>query len=438
LSATFSREPDVQGTAGPAPRVVIVGGGFGGLAAARGLRSASAEVVLIDRRNFHLFQPLLYQVATGGLSPANIATPFRYALRRQRNVDVVLGEVTGFDVSRRRVLLEDETIAYDHLILAAGATHSYFGKDWQALAPGLKTVEDATDIRSRILGAFERADRETDPAERAALLSFIVVGAGPTGVELAGALGEISRHTLKHDFRHIDPEGAKILLVDAADRVLAAYPESLSERAARSLEQLGVDVLERAKVAAIRPGEVDIEKAGEVETLRCATVLWAAGVQASPLGALLAEQTGASIDRAGRLEVAPDLTLPAHPEISVIGDLAKFSHGLDRPLPGVAPVALQQGRYVARRIRRGLSGASSRAFVYRNRGTLATIGRAQAVADFGRFRFSGFPAWLLWLFVHIMNVAQAESRILVFIQWSWSYLTYNRSARLITNSQREK
>lgn len=416
-----------------ATRVVIVGGGFGGLTATRALRKASVEVVLVDRRNFHLFQPLLYQVATGGLSPANIATPFRWVLRRQPNVDVVLGEITGFDVAGQRVRLANDTLAYDHLILAAGATHSYFGKDWQTLAPGLKTIEDATEMRSRILLAFERADREPDSEKRRALLTFVIAGAGPTGVELAGALGEISKHTLKHDFRRIDPEDARILLVDAVDRVLTAYPDDLSRKAAHSLEQLGVRVLTDTKVTDIRSGEVELETGGETRTLPCATVLWAAGVQASPLGAELAKQTGASLDRAGRLTVEPDLTLPGHPEISVIGDLATFSHGLEHPLPGVAPVAMQQGAYVAARIRQSLAGESSDPFEYRNRGTLATIGRARAVADFGRFKTSGFTAWFLWLFVHVMNLTQAENRVLVLVQWAWSYLSYNRSARLITN-----
>jgi NADH dehydrogenase len=408
---------------------MVVGGGFAGLAAVRGLRSFPGEVVLVDRQNFHLFQPLLYQVATGGLSPANIATPFRWALRRQPNADVLLAEVTGFDVAGRKILLGGETIAYDHLVVAVGATHSYFGNDWEALAPGLKTIDDATRIRSRILLAFERADREPDAERRAALLTFVIAGAGPTGVELAGALGEISRHTLKHDFRHIDPGDSRILLVDAADRVLPAYPESLSARAEASLTQLGVEVRTRTTVEALRSGEIDLRGGEDLLTVACATVLWAAGVRASPLARELAAQTGAEVDASGRIAVLPDLTLGNHPEISVIGDLAAFSHGLERPLPGVAPVAMQQGRYVARRIARGAAAP----FVYRDRGTLATIGRARAVAEIGRIRVSGFVAWLLWLFVHVMNLAQAESRILVFVQWAWSYVTYNRSARLITH-----
>ncbi|MCA9505931.1 MAG: NAD(P)/FAD-dependent oxidoreductase [Myxococcales bacterium] len=417
-------------------RVVIVGGGFGGLAAARALRRAPVEVTLVDRRNFHLFQPLLYQVATGGLSPANIATPFRWAFRRQRNIDVVLGEVTGFDVAGQRVLLGGDTLAYDQLVVAAGATHSYFGQDWAALAPGLKTIEDATEIRSRVLLAFERADRTTDADTRRALLTFVIVGAGPTGVELAGALSEIAHHTLRHEFRHVDPSEARICLVDAVDRVLSAFPETLSARAVESLAQLDVEVLTSAKVVRLEPGRVELEVRGAAQTIACETVLWAAGVRASPLGEALAAQTGAKIDRAGRLEVGPDCTLPGHPEISVIGDLASFAHGRERPLPGVAPVAMQQGRYVARRIGATRTGGTPHPFRYRDRGTLATIGRARAVADFGGLRISGLPAWLLWLFVHVMNLTQAESRILVLVQWAFSYATYNRSARLITKDGR--
>jgi NADH dehydrogenase len=423
----------VARSASSRPRIVIVGGGFGGLAAARALRKVPGDIVLVDRRNFHLFQPLLYQVATGGLSPANIASPLRRVLHRQPNADVVLGEVAGFDVARQRVcLIEGDELEYDRLILAAGATHSYFGNDWSELAPGLKTIEDATKLRSRILLAFERADREPDPERRAAWLSFVIVGAGPTGVELAGALAEISRHTLRHDFRHIEPGEAKILLVDAVDRVLSAYPEDLSASAVAALEQLGVTVWTGSKVTWIDAEAVTIERGGQSLRVPTRTVSWAAGVEASPLGRALAEQTGSKSDRAGRLEVEADLTLPGHPEISVIGDLALLRHGLERPLPGVAPVAMQQGRYVARRIARGLRGETTPPFVYRDRGTLATIGRARAVGEIGRFHVVGLPAWLMWLFVHLMNLNQTENRLLVLLQWAWSYFTFNRSARLIT------
>lgn len=421
------------------PRIVIIGGGFAGLSAARSLGSFDADVTLIDRRNFHLFQPLLYQVATGGLSPANIATPLRWALRRHKNIDIRLGEVNGFDVEKRQVLLSDEAaIEYDHLIVAAGATHSYFGNDWQALAPGLKSIEDATEIRSRILAAFEYADQETDRAKRAELLTFVIVGGGPTGVELAGALGEISRHTLRKDFRNIDPAESRVILIDAVDRVLTSFPEALSQKASQSLAELGVEVITNARVAEINPGNVVIERNGENQSIACATPLWAAGVQGSPLGRLLAAQLGQNTDRAGRIAVNQDLTIPDFSEISVIGDLALFTTESGQPLPGVAPVAMQQGLFVAQRIKNRISGQPTTAFTYRDRGNLATIGRARAVADFGRFQSSGLPAWILWLFVHLMYLAQAESRILVFTQWAWSYLTYNRSARLITHPPTSK
>jgi len=414
------------------PRVVVVGGGFGGLAAARALRRVPVDVTLIDQRNFHLFQPLLYQVATGALSPANIASPLRGILRRQKNVDVVLGRVTGFDVAKRRVILSDGEVPYDQLIVAAGATHSYFGNDWSALAPGLKTIEDATEMRSRILVAFERADREPDATRREALLNFVVVGAGPTGVELAGALAEISRHTLRHDFRHIEPEEARITLVDLADRVLQAFPPALSANAADALGKLGVRIRLGTRVADIRAGVASLECAGVREDIPCETILWAAGVQASPLGRLIAEQVDAPVDRAGRISVTERLDLAGHPEISLIGDLASFSHGLERPLPGIAAVAMQQGGYVADRIARQLAGRPVRAFRYRDRGTLATIGRGHAVADLGRFRATGLIAWLLWLFVHLLMLTQTANRLLVLLQWARSYLTHGRSARLIT------
>jgi NADH dehydrogenase len=338
----------------------------------------------------------------------------------------------GFDLAGRRVLLESGELEYDQLIVAAGATHSYFGHDWSALAPGLKTIEDATRMRSQILLSFERADRETDPALRAAHLTFVIVGAGPTGVELAGALAEISRHTLRHDFRHIEPEDARILLIDAVDRVLAAYPEDLSANANEALTELGVTIVNDAKVTEIESDSVTLERNGTTERIACNSVLWAAGVQASPLGRSLADQSGAPVDRSGRVEVGPDLSLPGHPEIAVLGDLANFRHGLERPLPGVAPVAIQQGRYVADRIGRRSRGEPIPPFVYRDRGTMATIGRARAVAAFGRFHIDGLPAWLIWLFVHLMNLTQTENRVLVLLQWAWSYFTFNRSARLIT------
>lgn len=413
--------------------VVIVGGGFGGLYAAQFLRRAPVDVTLIDRRNFHLFQPLLYQVATGGLSPANIAAPLRYVLRKQKNARVLLGEVTTFDADRRRVhLAGGRDVPYDTLIVAAGAGHNYFGNpQWQAHAPGLKTVEEATDIRRRVLCAFEEAEREPDPERVRALLTFVVIGAGPTGVELAGALAELSRHSLRHDFRHIDPTAARVILLDAADRVLPAFPPDLSAKARVALERLGVTVRTGVRVADIGPDSVAVSTGNRTETIPTRTTLWAAGVQASPLGRALADATGAPTDRTGRVTVGPDLALSSHPEICVIGDLAHCVDADGRPLPGVAPVAMQQGKYVAKLIRARLKGQTRPPFRYRDRGTMATIGRSAAVADLGWIRFAGFPAWLAWLFVHLIYLIEFQNRILVLIQWAWNYLTWNRGARLI-------
>jgi NADH dehydrogenase len=414
-------------------RVVIVGGGFGGLYAARKLKGAAVDVTLIDRRNFHLFQPLLYQVATGGLSPGEIASPLRAVLSRQRNVEVLLGEVVDLDVEGRRVILRDGEAAYDHLVLATGATDHYFGHDqWEKLAPGLKTVEDATEIRSRVLLAFERAERETDPAARRALLNFVIVGAGATGVELAGALGEIANDTLRHDFRHINPAEAGILLIEGTDRVLPTFPPSLSAKAEKQLIALGVRTRHSALVTNIDSEGVTLESGGKAEHIAARTVLWAAGVRASRLGQVLAERTGAKLDRAGRVSVEPDLSVPGHQEIHVIGDLANFSHQTGAPLPGVAPVAMQEGRYVARLIRKQLRGETAAPFRYFNKGNLATIGRNRAVADFGFLRVAGFAAWFLWVFVHLMYLVEFENRMLVFVEWVYNYITRNRGARLIT------
>ena len=413
--------------------MVIVGGGFGGLYAARKLKGAAVDVTLIDRRNFHLFQPLLYQVATGGLSPGEIASPLRAVLSRQRNVEVLLGEVVDLDVEGRRVILRDGEAAYDQLVLATGATDHYFGHDqWEKLAPGLKTVEDATEIRSRVLLAFERAERETDPAARRALLNFVIVGAGATGVELAGALGEIANDTLRHDFRHINPAEAGILLIEGTDRVLPTFPPSLSAKAEKQLIALGVRTRHSALVTNIDSEGVTLESGGKAEHIAARTVLWAAGVRASRLGQVLAERTGAKLDRAGRVSVEPDLSVPGHPEIHVIGDLANFSHQTGAPLPGVAPVAMQEGRYVARLIRKQLRGETAAPFRYFNKGNLATIGRNRAVADFGFLRVAGFAAWFLWVFVHLMYLVEFENRMLVFVEWVYNYITRNRGARLIT------
>ncbi|MBW7882120.1 MAG: NAD(P)/FAD-dependent oxidoreductase [Caldilineaceae bacterium] len=415
------------------PKVVIIGGGFGGLYAAKALKRAPVDVTLIDRRNFHLFQPLLYQVATSGLSPGDIAAPLRSIVRNQRNTRVLLGEVVDIDVEASSVVLDDgERIPYDYLIVATGATHSYFGKDqWAAHAPGLKTIEDALAIRRRVLLAYETAERETDPDRIQAWLTFVVVGGGPTGVELAGALGEMANFTLRRDFRNINPATTRVLLVEMADRVLTAYPPRLSQAATESLQELGVTVRTGTRVVDIRQDAVVLQSGDTAEEIRTHMVLWAAGVQASPLGSILHERTGAELDRVGRVVVAPDCSVPGHPEIFVVGDLARFDHGLEQPLPGVAPVAMQQGSYVARLITRQLRGETLPPFRYHDKGSMATIGRAAAVAKIGPLQFSGLPAWLAWLFVHLMYLVGFANRLLVFIQWAWNYLTYRRHVRLI-------
>jgi NADH dehydrogenase len=416
----------------PTTRVVIVGGGFGGLYAAQALRRAPVQVTLVDRRNFHLFQPLLYQVATGALSPGEIASPLRYVLKRQRNARVVLGEVVDIDVVGRRVLLSDGALDYDMLVVAAGATHHYFGHDdWAARAPGLKTIEDATRIRARILLAFEAAEREPDAARRHAWLTFVVVGAGPTGVELAGALGEIANDTLRHDFRAIRPSDAEIFLLEAAERVLPPYPPSLSEKAKRSLERLGVTVRLGTSVSQIDDRGVTVRVGDREEHIAARTVLWAAGVDASPLAALLARATGAATDRNGRLHVQPDLSLMGHPEIFAIGDMVHVEQD-GALLPGIAPVAMSEGRYVARSIAARVACATPAAYRYFDKGQMATIGRSKAVADLRIVRFSGLLAWLAWLFIHLMYLVEFENRVLVLVEWALNYVTRNRGARLIT------
>lgn len=414
-------------------RVVILGGGFGGLGAARKLKRAPVDVTIVDRCNYHLFQPLLYQVATGALSPANIAAPLRHVLKRQKNAKVLLAEAIQIDVAKRRVILSDGWLAYDTLVVATGASHQYFGhNDWEPFAPGLKTVEDATDMRRRILLAFETAEREPDPDKLHAWMTFVIVGGGPTGAELAGALGEISNDTLRRDFRNIDPSKACIILVEGADRVLPSYPPQLSEAARKMLTRLGVVVRTNALVTQIAAGSVTIREGDRTETIPTRTVLWAAGVLGSPLGRVLAEEAGAPLDKAGRVIVEPDLTVPSHPEIFVIGDLANFSHQTGKPLPGVAQPAIQEGRYVAKAIDRRLCGEKIEPFHYLDKGNLATLGRAAAVADLNWLRLAGLPAWLIWLFIHLLYIVEFKNRLLILLQWGYLYITYDRSARLIT------
>ncbi|HEX6391705.1 MAG TPA: NAD(P)/FAD-dependent oxidoreductase [Solirubrobacteraceae bacterium] len=428
----------------PRHRVVIVGGGFGGLSCARSLRRAHVDVTLVDRRNFHLFQPLLYQVATGSLSPGEIATPLRAILKRQRNTEVVMAEVVGFDLAQRQVLLgrkadrsEGGALTYDTLVVAAGARHSFFGHDeWEFLAPGMKTVEHALRIRRRMLLAFEAAELEEDPEVRRAWLNFVIVGAGATGVELAGQFAEIARHTLKKDFRRIDPREACVMLVEGTDRVLPPYVPKLSAKAQKALDRLGVRTKTGALVVDMDAEGVTLKHAdGRTETIAARTKIWAAGVEASPLGKALAEASGAPLDRAGRVTVEPDLSLPGHREVFVIGDLNRVSDGEGgvQPWPGVAQPAIQQGKYVARMIKAlEHGGRLSRPFRYRDKGDLATIGRRAAVADVRGIRFAGLAAWLTWLFVHIAFLVGLQNRVVVFLRWTISFLTYGRSQRLIT------
>jgi NADH dehydrogenase len=413
------------------PRIVIVGAGFGGLNAARAVAKAPVQITVIDRKNFHTFQPLLYQVATAGLSPGEIAAPIRSILRPHKNVEVLMSEVTGFDLERRAVETPDLQIPYDYLIVAAGATHSYFGhEDWEVFAPGLKTIEDALEIRRRVLLAFELAERQAAAGETESPLNFVVVGGGATGVELAGTLAEISRYALAHDFRSIDPARTHILLIEGGPRLLPTYPEDLSRSAEDQLRGLGVEVRTSAMVTKIEAGVVHL---GETR-LPATVVLWAAGVAASPLGKNLV----AAVDRAGRVPVNPDLSLPGHPEVFVIGDLAAARDEQGKLLPGVAPVAIQEGKFAAKLIRQEVRLATRLntrpQFHYWDKGSLATIGRAAAVAQFGKIHISGFIAWLSWLFIHILFLIGFRNRLLVFIQWAWSYVTYERAARLITGS----
>jgi NADH dehydrogenase len=420
--------------------VVIVGGGFGGLLAADSLKRSPVDITLVDRRNYHLFQPLLYQVATGGLSPANIAAPLRSVFRNQKNVRTLLAEVTGFDLTANAVAIKDgDPIGFDYLILAAGATHHYFGKDaqWEPHAPGLKTIEDATDIRRNVLTAFEKAERETDPAVREALLTFVVVGGGPTGVEMAGAIAELAHATMARDFRAIDPRSARVILVENSPIILQSFHESLSEKGRKALESLGCQVWTGCRITDVQSGYVTLLKDGSEQTLPTHTVVWAAGVKGSPLGRAIVEAAGipATIDKAGKVVVNPDCTVPGRANVFCVGDMMSLAGPDGKPLPGVCPVAMQQGEYVANVIDREVRKKSRPGpFRYWDKGSMATIGRSRAVLQSGRIRMSGFFAWLGWLFVHIVFLIRFENRLLVMLQWGGNFLTRNRSARLITGT----
>lgn len=417
------------------PHIVIIGGGFGGLYAAQHLKHAPAQISLLDRRNFHLFQPLLYQVATGGLSPANISAPLRAILKAQKNTSVLLAEVVDINPQTRTLSFSDgESLSYDYLIVATGASHNYFGNaHWEKHAPGLKTIEDATEIRRRVLLAFEAAERESDPVLRQAWLRFVVIGGGPTGVELAGALAEIAHETLKDNFRKINPADAEILLIEAGERILAPYAPELSEKARLALEKLGARVKLKTAVTDIQAGQITLKYQDQSQELKTQTILWGAGVQASPLGKVLAQGTGVELDRAGRVKVEPDLSLPGHPEIFVIGDLACLIQA-GKQVPGVAPAAMQAGKYVARLLQQKLHNPQVKAtpFHYLDKGSMATIGRSLAVVQVGKLQFSGLLAWLMWLFIHILYLVEFTNRLMVLMQWGWNYLSRNRSARLIT------
>jgi len=407
------------------PVIVIIGGGFGGLCAAKEFKDAPVEVILIDRSNHHLFQPLLYQVATAGLSPADIAQPIRAILREQKNITVVLDEVKEIKPASREVVTGDLTFHYDYLIVAAGARHHYFGHDdWEQFAPGLKSLEDAVELRRRILLAFEVAEKARTDAERQQALTFVVVGAGPTGVEMAGAISELARHTLRHDFRHIDPAHTRVLLVEAGPRVLPTFSEKISASGLRQLEQHKVEVLLNSAVTRLAEGEVDINQ----KVIRTRTVVWAAGNKATPLAAML----GGEVDRQGRIKVNPDLTIPGHPEIQAIGDMIATTYDGGKPVPGVSPAAMQAGSHAAKNVLRMLKGEKTTPWKYFDKGSMATIGRNAAVAQVGPFQFGGLLAWLAWVFVHLLFLMGFRNRTAVFLQWIWAYATYGKGARLIS------
>lgn len=415
-------------------RVVIVGGGFGGLYTAKALQNAPVQVTLIDKRNFHLFQPLLYQVATATISPADISSPLRLVLRHHKNTQVLLDEVLDVDPENKKVILKGhEPIEYDILVVATGVSHFYFGNDhWKTYAPGLKTIEDALDIRRRIFMAFEAAEKETDPELRQAWLTFVIVGGGPTGVELAGAIAEIAHSSLKGDFRQIDTSAAKILLLEGMDRILPPYPRELSAKAEESLTRFGVTVQTQTMVTDVNEGMVTIRQGEQVKQIKAKTILWAAGVKASKMGQVLAQRTGSELDRAGRVIVEPDLSIPNHPNIFVLGDLANFSHQDGKPLPGVAPVAMQQGEYLAQLLKKRLVGETITPFHYIDKGSLAVIGHHSAVVNLGFIKLDGFLAWLIWLLAHIYYLIEFDNKLVVMVQWGWNYFTRGRGARLIT------
>ncbi len=416
------------------PKVVILGGGFGGLYAAQALKKAPVQVTLVDKRNFHLFQPLLYQVATGVLSPADIASPLRLVLSQHNNAKVLLDEVIDIAPQTKQVYLKGhDPISYDILIVATGVSHHYFGNDqWSELAPGLKTIEDALEIRRRIYMAFEAAEKESDPVKRQAWLTFVIVGGGPTGVELAGAIAEIAHKALQGEFRDIDTSEAKILLIEGLDRVLPPYPPELSAKAEKDLTELGVTVQTQSMVTDINDHIVTVRQGEQLKQISARTILWAAGVKASKMGQVLAEQTGVELDRAGRVIVEPDLSIQGYRDIFVIGDLANFPYQGERPLPGVAPVAMQEGDYVAKLIQKRIKGETSSSFYYKDFGSLAVIGQNKAVVDLGFAKFSGVLAWMLWVWAHIYYLIEFDNKLIVMLQWGWNYFTLGRGARLIT------
>jgi NADH dehydrogenase len=414
--------------------VVIVGGGFGGLYATKRFRKVPVHVTLVDRRNFHLFQPLLYQVATGGLSPGDIASPLRAIFHSDKHIEVLKGEAVDIDPEQKKLLLLDGELPYDTLIISTGVSHHYFGHDeWGQFAPGLKTIEDALEMRQRIFTAFEAAEREPDQDKRDAWMTFVVVGGGPTGVEMAGALAELAHKTMRGDFRRIDPTRTRIILLEALDRILPSYPEELASDARYQLVDLGVTVRTNALVTDISGDTVTLKSDGQQEQINACTILWSAGVKASPMSQVLHKRLGAELDKAGRIFVEPDLSVPGHPDVFVIGDLAHYAHQGDSPLPGVATVAMQEGRYMAELVKKRLDGQRMPPFRFKDKGSMAVIGRNTAIANIGWLQLSGYPAWLIWAFVHINYLIEFDQKLMVMIQWAWNYFTRKRGARLITN-----